>query len=361
MSDTPQGPDWWQASDDKWYPPPRPEMPGDPGLAPVGPPEMPPPGAPPAGPPVGPPTGPPSGGFPPGPPSGGFPAPGPASPYGGMPPGTPPGGQQNRTPLYVAIGVVVAAALVALIVVLSGDDDGGPTTGTTNPRPPSTDEPTDTTGDDPTDTTDDDGGGGQASGGEVELIDSGFSNFMGGFDGDERSGSYGFIVENTSDETVTDVSVSVSVFDADGNVLTTDSHTIWVLRPDEKLGMGDVFWGGDLTAEIADVQIQVSEPSDYPSDVPDEGTLTAEGVTTVAEEYGGLKTTFTVKSTYGEQIDGPYAYAVYKDASGKIVGGSYGILDFVPANGTSAGEINSFETVPDVATTEVYLDPGYVG
>src|ERR671917_561650 len=29
MSDTPQGPDWWQASDDKWYPPPRPEMPGD--------------------------------------------------------------------------------------------------------------------------------------------------------------------------------------------------------------------------------------------------------------------------------------------------------------------------------------------
>ena len=29
MSDAPQGPDWWQASDDKWYPPPRPQMPGD--------------------------------------------------------------------------------------------------------------------------------------------------------------------------------------------------------------------------------------------------------------------------------------------------------------------------------------------
>ena len=29
MSDVPQGPGWWRASDDKWYPPPRPTMPGE--------------------------------------------------------------------------------------------------------------------------------------------------------------------------------------------------------------------------------------------------------------------------------------------------------------------------------------------
>ena len=62
MSDAPQGPDWWQASDDKWYPPPRPQMPGDapaavaPGYAP--------PGSVPGAPLLGPPAGTPSGGYP---------------------------------------------------------------------------------------------------------------------------------------------------------------------------------------------------------------------------------------------------------------------------------------------------------
>src|SRR5690606_26003855 len=120
MSDTPQGPDWWQASDDKWYPPPRPPMPGDadpsavaapamaaPGAPPGAPPGMP-PGAPPAGPPIAPPAGQP--GFPGGPPSGGFPPSGPTSGPYGAPPVAPPGGP-NRTPLFIAIGVVVAAAV----------------------------------------------------------------------------------------------------------------------------------------------------------------------------------------------------------------------------------------------------------
>ena len=56
MSDTPQGPDWWQASDDKWYPPPRPDMPGDADATAVSPGAMA-PGAPAAGPPTGPPVG----------------------------------------------------------------------------------------------------------------------------------------------------------------------------------------------------------------------------------------------------------------------------------------------------------------
>ena len=64
MSDTPQGPDWWQASDDKWYPPPRPEMPGTADATAVAAPGAVTPGGPPTGPPLAPPTGPPSGGFP---------------------------------------------------------------------------------------------------------------------------------------------------------------------------------------------------------------------------------------------------------------------------------------------------------
>lgn len=361
MSDTPQGPDWWQASDDKWYPPPRPEMPGDADATAVASPGMPPPGGAPVGPPMGaptgPPTAPPSGGFPAGPPSGGFPPGAAPSPYAGMPPGAQPPGTQNKTPIYVAIGVVVAAALVGLIVVLtSGGDDDDTTGPTTTEEGPGTTETPGTTGDTTGTTEGPDEPSGDA---EVEVVESGFSNFMGGYDRDEPTAAYGFIIENVSDQTATDIRINVSAYDANGTALASDSHTVYVLRPGEKMGLGDEFFGEDLAGEIADLQVQVGEPSDYGmDDVPDEGTLTAEGITTTADDYG-LSTTFTVTSTYDQQIDSPYAYAIYRDAGGKIIGGSTGYLDFVPANGSSAGEISSWEAIPNVASTEVYIDPGW--
>jgi len=371
MSDTPQGPDWWQASDDKWYPPPRPEMPGEDATA-VAPTTAPPGG--PVGPPTGPPTGPPSGGFPPaGPPSGGFPPAGPPSggfpgagpsPYGGMPPAGPQPGAQNKTPLYIAIGVVVAALIVGLVVVLSGgDDDEGETTSSTDTTAEPTDPTTDTVEDptDPTTDTTEDDGDEPSSGGTVEVTEQGFTNFMGGFDQDERSVTYGFIVENTSDEVVTDISISVSAFDAAGTALASGSHTVYVLRPGEKLGIGDEFYGESFPSDVAELQVQVSEPSDYGvGDVPDEGTLTAEGINTTSDEYG-ITTTFTATSTYEQQIDSPYVYAIYRNAEGDIIGGSYGFLDFIAANGSTAGEVTSYEAIPNIAATEVYLDPGYFG
>ena len=202
--------------------------------------------------------------------------------------------------------------------------------------------------------------GGEPSGsGDVAVVDEGFSNFMGGYDQDERSASYGFIVENSGDETATDISISVSAFDASGTALASASHTVYVLRPGEQMGIGDEFFGENFATEVADIQIQVSEPSDYGlEDVPDEGALTAEGITTTADEYG-VRTTFTAQSTYAQQIDNPYVYAIYRDAGGNIIGGSYGFLDFIAANGSTAGEVTSYENIPNIASTEIYLDPGY--
>ena len=66
----------------------------------------------------------------------------------------------------------------------------------------------------------------------------------------------------------------------------------------------------------------MSEPSDYGSeDVPDEGELTAEGITTSADDYG-VTMTFTAKSTFGEQVDSFYVYAIYRDANGSRRGAS---------------------------------------
>ncbi|HEX6417385.1 MAG TPA: FxLYD domain-containing protein [Acidimicrobiales bacterium] len=357
MSDTPQGPDWWQASDDKWYPPPRPAMPGDGDAPAVAAPAMAapgaaPPGAPPAGPPMAPPAGPP--GFPAGPPSGGFPPSGPTSgPYGAPPVAPPPGGQ-NRTPLFIAIGVVAAAAIVGLVVLLSGgDDDDEPTTAPTTEAPPGPETTTLPAGNPPATESQ------QSGSSEIQVVESGFSNFMGGFDSDERSVAYGFIVENTGDETATDISVSISAYDANGTALASDSVTIYVLRPGERMGIGDEFFGTTFTTDVARLDVQVSEPRDFgSSDVPDEGTLSAEGINTSVTDYN-ITTTFTAKSSYAQQVDSPSVYAIYRNEAGEIIGGSFGFLDFVPANGSTAGEVTSWEVIPGVASTEVYLDPGF--
>jgi len=358
MSDTPQGPDWWQASDDRWYPPPRPDMPGvadttvaapvmvTPGAPPMGPP---------MGPPTGPPTGPPSGGYaPPGVPSGGFPPGGPPSPYGGMPAGPPPG-TQNRTPLFIAIGVVVAIALVALVVVLTSSDDEPSDPPTSTP----TDQPEQTAGPGTTTASPETTAAAPSGDAEVAVVESGFSNFMGGFDQDERSVAYGFIVENSGDDVATDITISVSAYDAAGSAVASDSHTIHVLRPGEKLGLGDEFFGDTFAADVDRIDVQVSEPSGLGSEeVPAEGTLTAEGITTTADDYS-VTTKFTAKSTYGEQLDYPSAYAIYRNAEGKIIGGSTGTVDFIPANGSVAAEVRSWEAIPNIETTEIYLDPGW--
>jgi hypothetical protein len=341
MSDTPQGPDWWQASDDKWYPPPRPEMPGQP----AGPPEAAAVG-PPTGPPTAPLTGAPSGGFPPG---------APPSPYGGMPAGAQPPGQQNKTPLYIAIGVVVAAALVGLIVVLTSGGDDNETAGstTTTEATATTDSPAPTDSPEPTDEPAPSGAG------TVEVVDKGFSPVMGGIDANERSAAYGFIIENTGDELVTDISINVSAFDAEGTALANASHTVNVLRPGQRMGLGDEFYGENFPADVADLQVQVGEPSNYSvGNVPESGELTAEGITSNTTEYG-VETTFTANSTYEQQVDSPVVYAIYRNAEGEIIGGSYTYMDFIPAGGSVAGSVESYEVIPNVAETEVYLDTGY--
>ncbi|HLM64137.1 MAG TPA: FxLYD domain-containing protein [Acidimicrobiales bacterium] len=344
MSDAPQGPGWWQASDDKWYPPPRPAMPGD---------EL-------AGPPAGMPSPasgpdiPPAPGF--GAPMG---APGPYSgapgPYSGAPvPGH--GGGTNRTPLYVAIGIVVAVALVGgLILATSGGDDEGTvgTTTTSTQETASAGGPS-TSG---TDTTSGGSAGGNATANDLEVVDSGFSNYPAAFD-DTNHVSYGYIIKNNSDEPAAGIEVTIALLDADGTVVSSDSASINYLAPGASIGQGDEPY--EEIPEVAEIQVQAAIPS-YASEPSATGELTTEGISTT-DDGSTLTTTFTVSSTYDVQLDGPYGYVIYRNAAGDIIGGSYDFLSIVQAGGTTSAEVSSYELIPDVdpAQTEAYVDPGYL-
>src|SRR5688500_18549856 len=275
MSDTPQGPGWWQASDDKWYPPPRPTMPGEeapastpsggapaPGATPP-PGPTPPPGAPAFGPPPGAP-GVPSGGYPAGPPTApvagppgapmpGAPgAPGVPGPYGpppGMPggpgpgPGVPGGGDSSRTPLFVILGVLGAAAVVLLIFLLAGSDGDDEETGNGPENPTETTAPD---GPDPTDSPPETEGPDDPpqGDGDIQVVDQGFSNFDDGFG--EAAASFGFVIENTGEEILQNVSTQVVIYGSSDRVITTKDFTVGTIRPGEKMGFGDEMYGEDL-------------------------------------------------------------------------------------------------------------------
>lgn len=357
MSDVPQGPGWWQASDDKWYPPPRPEMPGEdqPPTIPVTstpsgdyPPQMPPTQA--MGPYAPPLQGPPMAGAP-------------HSPYAGMPPAAPPpGAGQNRTPLFVAIGVLGALVFVGLIIILTsgGDDDDGETTGSTTTSVTATDStvaPPDSGP--PDDGTTDDTQAPPSGDDTIRTADRGFAVSLDQLWETEYI-SYGAILENTTDQVATGVNVSIGFLDSSGTVIATDTQVINVLMPGQTFGVGNA--GIEINGgEPVEMQVDVGEPSSWES--PDSyGEISVSGINTTVDDYGAPTTTFTAESTYDEQIQGPYAFAIYRNSSGDIVGGDWDIMNFIQADGSSTGEVTGLNTVDDIdaGQTEVYIDPGFL-
>jgi hypothetical protein len=277
-----------------------------------------------------------------------------------MPPaGLPPsGGDANRTPLFVVLGILGMAAFVLLIFLLSGggddddDDPQNPADRTTQP-PGTTTSPPETDGPDDTEPP-------PAGDGAVQVVDEGFTNFVN--DLDEQAGSFGFIVENTGADVLQSVSMQVVVYQAGDKVITTKDFTIGTIRPGEKLGFGDELYGEDLGEGIERLEIQIPDHSDSVTDaseVPD-GAFEVSELTTQPDDYN-LVTNFTLASTYSTEIVSyPSTYVIYRNADGKIVGAAWGAASFEGGHSTAAVEVTTYDVIPDVETTEVYIDPGYI-
>jgi hypothetical protein len=276
---------------------------------------------------------------------------------GDAPPPAPPGipatrRTLNRTPLLVALGLLLAATAVGLILALLAGDDGKaaePSPGTRVSAPVS--EPDDG----PTTTTEAPGTTGtttrlsQAVDG-LEVVDSGFSTYE-GVDG--PAGSYGLILENTSDKAVTHSTVRVVVHDTNDTVVASHDHDVAVVSPGGRLGLGSEV-GDPLAHGIGRLEVLTVEGGGGP--VP-QGALTASEVSTSSDEFG-VYTTFVVSSSYDVELARPHAYAVYRNAAGKIVGGANGVIDPIPPRGRAKGAVTAFAVVPDVARVDVYVDPG---
>jgi hypothetical protein len=387
MSDGPQGPDWWQASDDKWYPPPRPPAPGedatipqievppDPTLVqapatppPVAPPTAPvPPTAPPYVPPQPPPTSPYGAPTVPSVPSTGPMATPPPSPYGqpAMPPtGSP---SPNRVPLIITLVVVVALVIGAAVVIATGDDEPSANSSTTTaPSGPTTSEDgPDTSGDDPSSSTTTGGGGGggteteppYTSGHEdLEIVDQGFS-----VSDDESTGAetltYGALIENHSDRVAVICSIVTTFNDEDGSEVASHGDA-WLsaIMPGQTFGIG--ISQIDVSGEPAAMHVELGtitydDPANY-------GEITVDVGDTTVDSYGRPTTTYTAESGYAETLPGPFAWVVHRNADGDIVGGDGAYLDGPLDPGQPADdEVTTRGAIADVdeSQAEVWIEP----
>jgi hypothetical protein len=260
----------------------------------------------------------------------------------------------NRAPVIVAAGLLLTAAAIGVIVARFGGDDGNATDPSpASDAPPAVSEPGDgTTTSDASDETYSTTAGTAAPIDGLAVVDSGFSTYE-GFDG--PAGSYGLIVENTSDQPITHFTVQVVVYDTDDTVVGSNDHTVAVVNPGARLGLGAEI-SDPLPNGIGRLDVRTERAEGDP--VP-RGAFTVADVSTSSDEFG-VYTTFVVSSSYDVEFELSHAYAVYRDAEGQIVGGANGLIDLIPRQGRANGEVTAFEVVPNVARAEVYVDPGFL-
>jgi hypothetical protein len=271
----------------------------------------------------------------------------------GPPPPTPPGPaprKVNRALVIVAAGLLLTAIAIGVVVARFEDDDGDAEPSPTTDAPPAVSEPDGGT------TTRESNGTTSSTAPTVRVeglavVDSGFSTYQ-GFDG--PAGSYGLILQNRGERPINHLAVQVVVYDRNDTVVGSYDHAVSVVNPGARLGLGAEI-GDPLPNGIGRLDIRTEGREGEP--VPG-GAFTVADVSTSSDEFG-VYTTFVVSSSYAVELELTPAYAVYRDAAGRIVGGANGLVDVIPPRGRANGEVTAFAVVPNVARADVYVDPGF--
>lgn len=185
---------------------------------------------------------------------------------------------------------------------------------------------------------------------ELKVRDYGFtqlpkSEFAG------PSVSYAVIVTNEGTAIATNAQVQISFEDEAGGVVDSEEDYLTAVLPGSSVALG-----GDVidAAGVKKMTVQVL-PGDTESVEGEPANFEITKIKTKAEEYTGVKTTASVKSPFVKDLKDVKAVAVYRNAQGKIIGGDFTFINFIPAGGNAAISIDSFsqKTVP--AKTEVYV------
>jgi hypothetical protein len=184
----------------------------------------------------------------------------------------------------------------------------------------------------------------------LKVEGSGFTQFP-KTEYSEPSVSYGAVISNSGSQIATNVQVQVGLEDGSGAVVDSEDKYLPVILPGTSVGVtGTAF----EAAGVKKVSVQVLPGQSEPVS-GDPGNFEVSKITTKKVEYGGLKTTAVVMSPFTKDLKDLEAVAIYRNAKGKIIGGDFTYLNFVPAKGKASLSIEGPTWEKKPAKTEVYI------
>jgi hypothetical protein len=156
------------------------------------------------------------------------------------------------------------------------------------------------------------------------------------------------------------VFVKVTFYDAAGTVVDEEMPAVGYVGPHDIAALAITTQGRGAVRMTAEARTESWKT--VPSG--EGGKFTVADVNTVDNAFGGLTTTGTVTSTYPKDVASTFAEgpslvtALYRDASGKLFGGTSDQWDFVPTATPTRFRIYSSNLAPSVvSTSEVVATP----
>lgn len=186
---------------------------------------------------------------------------------------------------------------------------------------------------------------------DIQIVQKGFSQLQPDSIGNSYV-TYAIVVQNpnTSGWVANYVSFNISLVNAAGVIVKVDTPTLRTLLPGQKAAIAPLITQASGVVRM-DVQANVST---WLTTASETGGFTFSNITTTPQQYGGVKTTATLSSTFASQQSLVQATAVYYDAAGNIIGGALTYVDVVPPGGQVPVEITASTAPPSIARTEVY-------
>jgi hypothetical protein len=282
--------------------------------------------------------------------------------YAGTSRGEPPSTRGRRQGALLVGAIVTVAAGAALVMALGkGDDEPAAATpepeptpvATTGPTPVASTSETSVTAPPPPPASD------VPASEVVEIVEEGW------YVPDESIGSYGFVVENTSDRLLGSFVVRVKAYDLSDHVISgldTWKHVVGTMLPRQRIAIADRLHPearaaggiGRLEFSIAELSEDTAEGAGS-SEVPQGSVQVGE----IGRTTNTVRTTvsYAVTSSYDIALDAN-AYVVFRDAAGEIVGGASSFVD-LPAGATTIGNFDLPADVvsPAAASMEVHVVP----
>jgi hypothetical protein len=146
---------------------------------------------------------------------------------------------------------------------------------------------------------------------------------------------YAFILENPNEQAADSVQYQVAAYDAAGVVLKTTSGSLPLVWPRQRVGVaGSLYMDQGQQISRLDVQVKPTKFEKFDTPMP----FTTEGVTYRPDRYSP-KVVGVVKSAAVKDVKSIQVFAVAYNAQNVIIGGGMTFLNFVPAGGSAAVEV----------------------